>query len=124
MEAEPFVGRWTVIIRDPEPPAQKMPAWKAALPPGAVFYISRDGAGKYWYVPVPEAKAPMDKARTMSSSPEEHDRFEVGALVPGSLCADLGADGGKLYFTVNLIDGRSRIINLSQSHGGVHGVGD
>jgi hypothetical protein len=124
MDAEPFIGRWTVIIQDPEEPGHKMPAWKAALPLGAVFYISRNAVTEYWYLPMPGARAPMDKARLMSTSPEQHEKFEVGAVVPGSLFADLGADGGKLYFTVNLVDGRNRIMSLSQSHGGVHAIGE
>lgn len=123
MEADTYAGRWTIIIRDPEEAGRRMPPWKQALPPGATFYIAKNGSGEYWYLPGPEPKAPMDKPRQLTPSAEEHDRFEVGALLPGTLWADLGADGGKLYFSVNLIDGKHRIINLSQSHGGSHAVG-
>ncbi|MGQ0430767.1 MAG: hypothetical protein ACT4UQ_12615 [Gammaproteobacteria bacterium] len=122
MEADTYVGRWTIIIRDPELQGQKMPAWKAALPPGASFYIARNAAGEYWYLPGPEPKAPMDKSRRLSPSPDEHAKFEVGTLLPGTMYTDLAVDGGKLYFSINLINGSCCIINLGQSHGGLHGV--
>lgn len=128
MEADTYAGRWTIIIWDEEDHdhgkgGHKVPAWKAALPLGSTFLIARDGNGQYWYLPGPEPKAPMNKSRPLTATAEEHAKFEVGALLPGSLCADLGTDGGKLYFSVNLIDGKVRIINLGQSHGGLHGSG-
>lgn len=123
MEADTYVGHWTIIIRDAEEGGGKMPAWKQALPPGSTFHIAKNGSGEYWYLPGPEPKAPMNKPRRLTPSAKEHAKFKVGALLPGTLCANLGTDGGKLYFSVNLIDGRHRVINLGQSHGGSHGLG-
>jgi len=123
MDADTYVGRWTIIIRDNDEHGHKMPAWKAALPPGSTFFIAKDGKSRYWYLPGPDLKSPMNQSLPLTVTDEEHAMFEVGALLPGSLCADLGTEGGKLFFSVNLIDGRHRIINLGQSHGGVHGYG-
>lgn len=123
MTAETYVGRWTVIIRDEDPPGQKRPAWKEALPPGACFYVARDALGDYWFLPTPELKAPMNKRYKLTASDEKHGEFEVGVLLPGSLYADLGAGIGKLFMSVNLIDEKHRMLNMSQSHGGLHGLG-
>lgn len=122
MDADIYVARWTIIIRDEDAQGQT-PAWKEALPPGTTFNIARDGFGTYWYLPSPGTRAPMNQSFKLTPSAEQHGSFEVGVLLPGTLCADLGGKVGKLYFAVNLVDGRHRIISLSQSHGGLHGVG-
>lgn len=123
MESDTYTGQWTIIIRDADEGGGKAPAWKQALPPGSTFYIAKNGSGEYWYLPGPEPKAPMNKPRRLTPSADEHAKFEVGSLLPGTLCADLGSEGGKLFFSVNLVGGRHRIINLGQSHGGMHGIG-
>ncbi len=125
MDADMYVARWTIIIRDDEQPGQpgKAPAWKQAMEPGATFNIAKDAFGDYWYLPGPGLKAPMDQPRKLVATTETHGAFEVGALLPGTLCAELGSDGGRLHFSINLVDGKHRMINLSQTHGGVHGFG-
>jgi hypothetical protein len=126
MDADMYAARWTIIIRDDHDEhgtTHKMPPWKAALPPGAAFYIAKDAFGDYWYLPTPELKSPMNTRRKLTPSDEKHGEFEVGVLLPGCMCADLGGTDGKLFFSINLLDGGHRIINLSQSHGGSHGFG-
>lgn len=120
MDADKFVARWTIIIVDEH---EKAPApWQRALPLGASFEISKDAYGGYWYLPSPELKAPMNQPCRLAESREKHGSFEVGVLLPGTMVGDFGAPVGKLWFSINQIDGRRRIINLSQSHGGYHGV--
>lgn len=123
MDADMYVARWTIIVRDPDEHGHKMPPWKEALPPGVVFYVARDAFGTYWYLPTPELKPPMAQKLKLSPSDEKHGEFGVGVLLPGSMYADLGGPHGRLFFSINLIDGRHRVINLSQSHGGSHGFG-
>lgn len=123
MNAETYAGKWTVIIRDEDELGHKRPAWKEALPPGASFYIAMDAFGDYWFLPTPELKAPMNERRKLTPSDEKHGEFEVGVLLPGSMYADLGAGIGKLFMSINLIDGKHRMLNLSQSHGGLHSLG-
>jgi hypothetical protein len=120
MDADQFVAQWTMIIYDDH--QGKPQPWKDALPLGASFEISKDSFGSYWYLPSPEVGAPMDQPRRLSATNQKHGAFDVGVLLPGCLYADFGGKIGKLYFAINLIKGRRRIISLSQSHGGAHGV--
>lgn len=119
MDADQFVARWVMIIYDDHDPP---PPWQEGIPLGASFEISKDSFGSYWYLPSPDLKAPMDQSRKLSFSKEKHGEFDVGKLLPGTLYADFGGRVGKLFFAINLIEDRRRIISLSQSHGGSHGV--
>jgi hypothetical protein len=123
MDADLFVARWTMIIYD-EPQVGAPQPWKDGLPLGSSFEISKDTFGSYWYLPSPELKAPMDQPKKLATSKEKHGEFDVGTLVDGTLYADFGGKVGKLFFALNLIGPRRRIISLSQSHGGAHGVDD
>lgn len=121
MNADRYIGRWIVIIYDQ--PHQSAPQpWKEGLPLGGTFEISKDAFGSYWYLPSPELKAPMNQPKKLSISKEKHGEFDVGKLMDGTLCADFGGKVGMLYFALNLIGEQRRIISLSQSHGGTHGV--
>ena len=121
MNADQFVGEWVMIIYD-EPHDGKPQPWKQGLPLGASFEIAKDSFGGYWYLPSPPLKAPMDQPRKLMESQEKHGEFDVGELLPGTLYADFGGNVGRLYFAINLIRGKRRIISLSKSHGGSHGV--
>jgi hypothetical protein len=121
MDADQFVAQWVMIIHD-ETEGGKPPPWKEGLPLGSSFEISKDAFGSYWYLPSPQLKTPMDQPCKLTKSAEEHGSFDVGVLLPGTLCGDFGGKVGKLFFAINLIDGTRRIISLSQSHGGLHGV--
>jgi hypothetical protein len=120
MDADKFVARWTIIIHDERGP-QAAP-WQQAMTPGASFEITKDAYGVFWYLPSPEMKAPMNQPCRLATSREKHGSFDVGVLLPGTMVGDFGGQVGKLWFSINLIEGRRRIINLSQSHGGNHGV--
>ena len=121
MDADLFVAKWTMIIYD-EPHDGKPQPWKDGLPLGGSFEISRDAFGSYWYLPSPDLKEPMNQARKLAISNEKHGEFDVGKLVDGTLFADFGGKVGTLYFALNVIGKQRRIISLSQSHGGAHGV--
>ncbi len=121
MDADQFVARWVMIIYDEHESPQP---WKEAIPLGASFEISKDSFGTYWYLPSPELKAPMDQPKKLSFSKDKHGEFDVGKLLPGTLWADFAGKVGKLYFAINQIEKKRRIISLSQSHGGAHGVDD
>jgi hypothetical protein len=121
MDANQFVARWVMIVYD-EPKNGKPQPWKEGLPLGASFEIAKDAFGSYWYLPSPQLKTPMDQPRKLAESNEKHGEFDVGELLPGTLFTDFGGSVGKLYFSINLIVGKRRIISLSQSHGGAHGV--
>ncbi len=121
MDADQFIARWVMIIYD-EPKNGKPQPWKDGLPLGGSFEITKDAFGSYWYLPSPQLKAPMNQPKKLSTSSEKHGEFDVGVLLPGTLYADFGGGVGKLYFAINLIMGTRRIISLSQSHGGAHGV--
>ena len=117
MNADLFVGRWVMIIYDePSPP------WQAGIPLGGSFEIVKNAFDEYWYLPSPELKAPMNQARKLAISPNKRGGFDVGKSLDGSLNADFGGKVGLLSFTLNLIAQHRRIISLSQSHGGSHGV--
>ncbi|MEX0735071.1 MAG: hypothetical protein WDZ66_08605 [Steroidobacteraceae bacterium] len=119
MDADQFVAQWVMIIYDK---AEKPQPWKEGLPLGGSFEITKDAFGIYWYLPSPQLKAPMDEPRKLTKSDEEHGYFDVGELLPGTLYGDFGGKVGRLFFAINLIVGKTRIISLSQSHGGAHGV--
>jgi hypothetical protein len=121
MNADQFVAQWVMIIYD-ETVGGKPQPWKEGLPLGGSFEISKDSFGSYWYLPSPQLKAPMDRPHKLTKSTEEHGSFEVGVLLPGTLYGDFGGKVGRLFFAINLIEGTRRIISLSQSHGGSHGV--
>jgi len=123
MDAELFVAKWTMIIYD-EPNDGKPQPWKNAIPLGSSFEISKDAFGSFWYLPSPELKAPMDQPKKLSISKEKHGEFDVGRLLDFTMCADFGGKVGMLYFALNVIGRQRRIISLSQSHGGSHGVDD
>ena len=123
MDADKFVARWIIFIHDESHDGQP-PAWKAGLPLGSSFEIFKDAFGSYWYLPSPELKAPMNQSRKLTTSKEKHGEFDVGKLVDGTLFADFGDKVGNLYFALNLVGGKRRLISLSQSHGGIHGVDD
>jgi len=116
MDADRFIGRWTMIIYDKPTP------WQHGVPLGSSFEIIKNAFGDYWYLPSPELKAPMNQAKQLAISSENHGGFDVGKHMNGSLCADFGGKVGKLFFALNLIGPQRRIISLSQSHGGSHGV--
>ena len=121
MDANQFVARWVMIIYD-EPKHGKPQPWKDGLPLGGSFEITKDAFGSYWYLPSPQLKAPMNQPCKLAESNEKHGEFDVGELLPGTLYADFGGSVGKLYFAINLINAKRRVISLSQSHGGAHGV--
>ncbi len=121
MDADQYVAQWVMIIYD-EPESGKPQPWKDSIPLGASFQISKDAFGSYWYLPSPQLKAPMDQPRKLTQSAEKHGSFDVGELLPGTLYGEFGGKVGKLFFAINLIDKKRRIISLSQSHGGSHGV--
>ena len=121
MDADVFVAKWTMIIYD-EPHDGKPQPWKEGIPLGSSLEISKDTFGSYWYLPSPELKAPMDQSRKLGISKEKHGEFDVGRLVDGTMHADFGGKVGVLYFAINVIGEKRRIISLSQSHGGSHGV--
>jgi hypothetical protein len=121
MDPDRFVAQWVMIIYD-EPKSGKPQPWREGLPLGASFQISKDAYGSYWYLPSPQLKAPMNQPRKLSISDEEHGSFDVGELLPGTLYGDFGGKVGRLYFAINVIKDTTRIISLSQSHGGSHGV--
>jgi hypothetical protein len=120
MDADKFIARWTIIIRDEH--EQEPAPWQVALPLGASFEIKKDAYGAYWYLPSPDLKAPLDRPCRLSTSKAKHGSFNVGVLLPGTMVGDFGAQVGKLWFSINQIAGGRRIINLSQSHGGYHGI--
>jgi hypothetical protein len=64
----------------------------------------------------------MDEPRKLSKTNEKHGEFDVGKLLPGCLYADFGGKIGKLFFSINLLKDKRRIMSLSQSHGGSHAV--
>ncbi len=119
MDADQFVAQWVMIIYDEAPKPQP---WKDGLPLGGSFQISKDVYGSYWYLPSPLLKAPMNQPCKLSKSNEKHGEFDVGVLLPGTLYGDFGGKVGKLFFAINLIEGKRRIISLSQSHGGSHAL--
>jgi hypothetical protein len=119
MDADQFVATWVMIIYDE---TAKPQPWKDGIPLGSSFQISKDAYGSYWYLPSPELKAPMDQPKRLSYSNEEHGRFDVGKLLPGTLYGDFGGKVGRVFFAINRIRDATRIISLSQSHGGSHGV--
>jgi len=121
MDADQFVAQWVMIIYDDTETGKPQP-WKEGLPLGGSFQISKDAFGSYWYLPSPQLKAPMNQPCKLTQSTEEHGSFEVGELLPDTLYGEFGGKVGKLYFAINLIEGTRRIISLSQSHGGSHGV--
>ena len=121
MDADRFIARWTMIIYD-EPERGPSQPWKDGIPLGASFEIAKDAFGTHWYLPSPELKAPMDQPRKLFESDERHGEFDVGKLLPGTLYSDFGGKVGRLWFAINVIDDRRRIISLSQSHGGSHGL--
>ena len=121
MDADRFVARWTMIIYDKPHQGPPQP-WKEGLPLGSSFEISKDAFGSYWYLPSPDLKAPMNQPKKLAISMEKHGEFDVGKLMDGTLYADFGGKVGVLYFALNLIGQNRRIISLSQSHGGAHGV--
>jgi len=121
MDADQFIAQWVMIIYDEGGHGKPQP-WKEGMPLGASFEISKDAFGTYWYLPSPELKAPMDQPRKLSKSNEKHGEFDVGQLLPGTLYADFGGKVGKLYFAINVIKGKRRVMSLSQSHGGSHAV--
>ncbi|HEY5558460.1 MAG TPA: hypothetical protein VIK49_01910 [Steroidobacteraceae bacterium] len=123
MDADRFVARWIMIIYD-EPRHGAPQPWKEGLPLGSSFEIFKDAFGSYWYLPSPELKAPMNQPKKLSISAEKHGEFDVGKLLDGTLFADFGGKVGVLYFSLNLVGGKRRVISLSQSHGGAHGVDD
>lgn len=117
MNADLFVGRWVMIIYDePSPP------WQDGVPLGSAFEIIKNAFGDYWFLPGPDLKAPMNQAKQLAISAENHGGFDVGKHLSGSLKGDFGGQVGKLFFSLNLIGPQRRIISLSQSHGGSHGV--
>jgi hypothetical protein len=116
MDADLFVGRWVMIIYDKPTP------WQAGMPLGSAFEIFKTAFDEYWFLPSPELKAPMNQAKQLEISTENHGGFDVGTHVDGSLKADFGGKVGALYFALNRIGPSRRIISLSQSHGGSHGV--
>jgi hypothetical protein len=119
MDADQFIAQWVMIIYDE---SAKPQPWKEGIPLGSSFEISKDAFGSYWYLPSPQLKAPMDQPHKLSKSNEKHGEFDVGELLPGTLYADFGGNVGKLYFAINVIKGKRRIMSLSQSHGGSHVV--
>lgn len=121
MDFDRFVARWTMIIYD-EPHQGPPQPWKDGIPLGASFEIKKDAFGKYWYLPSPELKAPMDQPCKLNQSNDKHGEFDVGVLLPGTLFGDFGGKVGRLWFSINLINDNRRIISLSQSHGGSHGT--
>ncbi len=121
MDADAFVAKWTMIIYD-EPRDGRPQPWKEGIPLGSSFEISKDSFGSFWYLPSPELSAPMNQPRKLGTSKEKHGEFEVGTLVDGTLYADFGGKVGTLFFAVNVISDKTRVISLSQSHGGSHGV--
>jgi hypothetical protein len=120
MDADQFIAQWMMIIYDDN--HGKPQPWKDALPLGASFEISKDAFGTYWYLPSPDLGAPMDEPRKLSKTNEKHGEFDVGKLLPGCLYADFGGKIGKLFFSINLLKDKRRIMSLSQSHGGSHAV--
>jgi len=116
MNADLFVGRWTMIIYDKPTP------WQHGVPLGSSFEIVKNAFGDYWYLPSPELKAPMNQAKLLAISTEDHGGFDVGKHLDGSLHADFGGKVGEVFFALNLLGQQRRIISLSQSHGGSHGV--
>lgn len=121
MDADRFVASWVMIIYDKTESGKPQP-WKEGVPLGSSFEIAKDAFGTYWYLPSPQLKSPMDQPRKLAKSNEKHGEFDVGELLPGTLYADFGGSVGKLYFSINLINGTRRVISLSQSHGGSHGI--
>ncbi len=119
MDADQYVATWVMIIYDE---TGKPQPWKSCIPLGSSFQISKDAYGSYWYLPSPQLKAPMNQPRKLQQSDEEHGHFHVGELLPGTLYGEFGGKIGRLFFAINLIKGKTRIISLSQSHGGSHGV--
>lgn len=121
MDADRFVSRWTMIIYD-EPDHGPPQPWREGIPLGASFEIAKDSFGGYWYLPSPALKAPMNQPQKLTESDEKHGEFDVGVLLPGTLYADFGGKVGRVWFSINLINSERRIISLSQTHGGSHGV--
>ncbi|MFZ2509164.1 MAG: hypothetical protein WAW79_11915 [Steroidobacteraceae bacterium] len=121
MDADLFVAKWTMIIYDKPNQGPPQP-WKDGIPLGSSFEISKDQFGGYWYLPSPELKAPMNQPRRLGISKEKHGEFDVGTLIDDTMFADFGGKVGVLFFALNVIDNKRRIISLSQSHGGSHGV--
>ena len=121
MNADQFVAQWVMIIYD-KPESGKPQPWKDGLPLGGSFQISKDVYDVYWYLPSPQLKAPMNQPLKLTKSDEEHGHFDVGELLPGTLYGDFGGKVGRLFFAINVINAKTRIISLSQSHGGSHGV--
>lgn len=121
MDADLFVAKWTMIIYD-EPHVGPPQPWKDGIPLGSSYEISKDSFGSYWYLPSPELKAPMDQPKKLAISKEKHGEFDVGRLVDGTLFADFGGNVGVLFFALNVIGEKRRIMSLSQSHGGSHSV--
>lgn len=122
MDSERFIARWTMIIYD-EPEHGPPQPWKDSIPLGTSFEITKDSFGGYWYLPSPELKVPMNQPCRLHESDEKHGEFDVGVLLPGTLFGDFGGKVGRLWFAINLIDERHRILSLSQSHGGSHAIG-
>lgn len=116
MDADLFVGRWTMIIYDKPTP------WQQGIPLGSSFEIFKNAFGDYWYLPSPTLKAPMNQAKQLAITSEIHGGFEVGTPMDGSLRGDFGGKVGALYFSLNRIGPDRRVISLSQSHGGAHGI--
>lgn len=119
MEPDQFVGTWVMIIYDE---AAKPQPWKDCIPIGSSFQIAKDSYDYYWYLPSPQLKAPMNQPKKLFRSDEEHGSFDVGELLPGTLYGDFGGKVGRLFFAINQIRGTTRVVSLSQSHGGSHGV--
>lgn len=122
MDADRFIARWTMIIYD-EPERGPPQPWRDGIPLGASFDIAKDSSGVFWYLPSPGLKAPMNQACKLHESDEKHGEFDVGVLLPGTLFGDFGGKVGRLWFAINLIDDKHRIMSLSQSHGGSHAIG-
>lgn len=116
MDADLFIGRWMMIIYDKPTP------WQQGLPLGSSFEIVKTAFGEYWFLPSPELKAPMNQAKPLAVTTEMHGGFDVGTQLDGSLKGDFGGKVGGLYFSLNRVGPSRRVISLSQSHGGAHGI--
>jgi hypothetical protein len=118
MELLKFNGMWIMLIHDPGS------AWQESMPLGSSFEIYQDAAGDYWFRPDPGLKPPMNQAKKLLVDPKQRGEFPFGEPLVGGLYADFGGKEGVTHFTINLVGRERRVISLSHSHGGSHGVDD
>lgn len=118
MEFAKFIGLWLILVHDPGS------SWQDSMPLGSSFEIYRDDAGVYWYRPDPDMKPPMNKVVRLEMDSMKRGDYHIGEALTGMLYADFGGKVGITHFTINHVGRSRRVISLSHSHGGSHGVDD